>query len=517
MLVFFLYHQCPMAEGQHPSPFIDHNSEENRKFVERLHVEMRMPNCNFAASPNLQGRVCCALNFTNGYTLERETSNEREWQKSSPLRAGLVACFPGVVVIGSQKAGTTVLHTYLSLHPSFNYPKYKELHAFDSNANFHNFGMAYLSNFKAVGSRDAGKYTNFESSPTYTASPLGCARMSQFLPPTTKFVLLLRNPVDRFWSEIQMRRRRVAYETELAWKILKNSLVVFTCVGDQLLFESISDTNDAAATDRFDTMKRCLPEEITKQASFHSSFYKEWYPWIREVGFDTFLSKCMVVGGKQDTLSELVRGGRGSEVEMLSNCVNGRPGFTGKYPDAEKILESEYKSLLPCVSLLDNNNDRSVVTTTSNEPIRKCEGKYCKCFPERTTSWSDLSKNFLWRGMYYFHLANCFQHIVPDRIFLIESEELRRNHSVVFESLARFLHVPSEPFMDTGRLSSQQVERAFVEIYPGFESASGWSINGTINSSPPEALKKKLISIYNAPNDALFELIDRRFELWEKL
>lgn len=45
-------------------------------------------------------------------------------------------CLPGLVVMGSQKGGSTALHSYLMLHPNLETSASKELHVYDVLKNF---------------------------------------------------------------------------------------------------------------------------------------------------------------------------------------------------------------------------------------------------------------------------------------------------------------------------------------------------------------------------------------------
>ena len=101
---------------------------------------------------------------------------------------------PDFLILGAQKAGTTSLHAHLCEHPRVASPVTKEVHYFDLS-----YGRGsgwYRAHFHpgAPGSL-AG-----ESTPYYLFHPLVPARVRELLP-EAKLIVLLRDPVDRAFSQ----------------------------------------------------------------------------------------------------------------------------------------------------------------------------------------------------------------------------------------------------------------------------------------------------------------------------
>jgi hypothetical protein len=107
---------------------------------------------------------------------------------------------PDFLIIGAQKAGTTPLYYYLLKHPEVKGAVTKETHYFTrAGEGFDLF--TYQSYFPFNLSNDK-RYITGEASPSYLFVPYVPQLMSQYLP-DCKFIILLRNPIDRAFSHYQ--------------------------------------------------------------------------------------------------------------------------------------------------------------------------------------------------------------------------------------------------------------------------------------------------------------------------
>jgi hypothetical protein len=120
---------------------------------------------------------------------------------------------PTFLVIGAQKSGTTSLHRFLAGHPAVLCATPKEVHYFDI-AHHYGYGDGwYLSHFplrsraRAV-RRDVGAEPAVgEATPDYLLHPHVPARVQRF-DPGLKLVAVLRDPVERAYSQYQMQVRK---------------------------------------------------------------------------------------------------------------------------------------------------------------------------------------------------------------------------------------------------------------------------------------------------------------------
>jgi hypothetical protein len=134
-----------------------------------------------------------------------------DWLKSPWLRRRVVV-FPDFLGIGAQKAGTTWLHHNLQKHPEVwvptreDLPKGKtEVHYFDR---WIGEGLLDDRSYALLFERGQGRITG-DITPAY--STLGKRRIhhARSLMPDAKIIFLMRNPVERTWSQtVQFFDRR---------------------------------------------------------------------------------------------------------------------------------------------------------------------------------------------------------------------------------------------------------------------------------------------------------------------
>jgi hypothetical protein len=122
---------------------------------------------------------------------------------------------PDVVILGTQRGGTTSLFDWLATHPAVAPSSTKEVHYFDRH--YANGAAWYRSHFPLrlpIGPR-AGPLA-VEATPILLFHPLAPARVAADLPPTTRFVVLLREPSQRAISQYWHSRRIGAEDLPLA-------------------------------------------------------------------------------------------------------------------------------------------------------------------------------------------------------------------------------------------------------------------------------------------------------------
>ncbi len=119
-------------------------------------------------------------------------SRARLW--TSALRV-----LPDFLIIGAQKGGTTSLYAYLSAHPNIAPALEKEVHFFDYN--FSRGEAWYRAHFPTQLEKWRGTFLmTGEASPYYLFHPRATLHAKQIVP-HAKLIVLLRNPVERAYSQ----------------------------------------------------------------------------------------------------------------------------------------------------------------------------------------------------------------------------------------------------------------------------------------------------------------------------
>lgn len=123
----------------------------------------------------------------------------------------MVSRFPDFIVLGAPKAGTTSLYFYLKQHPQIFLPSIKEpgFFAFE-NVNMNAFHYYKDMNIRTATVTERAKYASLyadarqdqvtgDMSTIYLSSPIAPATIKKYAP-NAKLIAILRNPVDRAFS-----------------------------------------------------------------------------------------------------------------------------------------------------------------------------------------------------------------------------------------------------------------------------------------------------------------------------
>jgi len=117
------------------------------------------------------------------------------------ILTGPIRVFPDFIIIGSGKCGTTSLYNYLIQHPNIYPAKFKELNYFVRRwTKWYrpNFPTIFLKYY--VNKLRKQPFITGESSPFYLLNPLVAKQVKKKIS-NVKIIILLRNPVDRTFSQ----------------------------------------------------------------------------------------------------------------------------------------------------------------------------------------------------------------------------------------------------------------------------------------------------------------------------
>jgi Sulfotransferase domain len=166
------------------------------------------------------------------FQLERELRAAKKRAKGAP--AGRPApqvtgqsetgALPDFVIIGAKKCGTTSLYHLLTQHPHVEPAASKGLHYFDLL--FDEGNEWYRRCFSPPRWKDGRRSITGEATSEYLFHPPVPERMAEVVP-QARLIALLRNPVDRAYSDYQQRVRKggeprtfeEAIEAEKTWSL----------------------------------------------------------------------------------------------------------------------------------------------------------------------------------------------------------------------------------------------------------------------------------------------------------
>jgi hypothetical protein len=123
---------------------------------------------------------------------------------------GFLRLLPDFLIIGAAKSGTTSLYHYLVQHPRIRRARRKEIRFF-----YREYARGphwYRAHFPLALRRRwetlrHGEFATGEASPSYLFYPHAAAR-AHALVPDAKLIAILRNPIDRAWSQYRHKVRK---------------------------------------------------------------------------------------------------------------------------------------------------------------------------------------------------------------------------------------------------------------------------------------------------------------------
>ena len=114
--------------------------------------------------------------------------------------------FIGFIICGTQKGGTTALDYYLRFHEEVCMAKKKEVHFFDNDDYFKRKKIKYQDYHKFFNPSKNHKIIG-EATPIYMFWENAMERIYDYNP-DMKLIAILRNPIDRAFSNWNMEKQR---------------------------------------------------------------------------------------------------------------------------------------------------------------------------------------------------------------------------------------------------------------------------------------------------------------------
>jgi len=441
--------------------------------------------CETFPSPDGRfGQTCCSL----------ETHTGDNW-----------ACLPSMILLGAQKAGTTALFAHLLEHPEFrtgesvqgaNFERVlaKELHFFDSDAEWTAGPHQYLSGFPTATKEQISNFINADLSPSYMVK-WETLKSIQDLLPQARLVVVLRDPVKRAWSELKMKIRQdiAAFE----WRRLISRHIS----NIKLCLDAMNGYPNAKLIK--EQLTQCVPNALSSNERWtrflHSTVHKAIHA----------ANPIKLAGRNRVNVSAVVEhlfmtSDNGTVAIAGFGMLNGHvklAGYDSEFLDENVVL---YK-------MMDEIKQIEACLQAGDETLKKC-------FTDAHWPSSDLSRAHVLRGMYYHQLQNIYELFPRDQVLIIETEELRTNPVEVMKQVTKHVGLNTFKFelADSSTLSNR-----IDQYMPGFASMSGWRMNSLQSEEPsseqkhmPDYLQDLLTKYYSPYNEKLFALLNKRFDHW---
>jgi hypothetical protein len=436
------------------------------------------------------------------------------------MLAGMWHCLPNLIVAGTQKSGTTALAAYLVQDRYLNFATSKEVHYFDEKRKTL---QKYLTYFPPLSQNEVTTLISAEITPAYISHPEVCDRIQDTIP-DPRVVLMLREPVDRAYSEVQMKQRRVNMQEDFKKKLKENSTFIFDCLTQ--IERDIQHTVDQS--DVIGQAKKCIPPNV-KEHGKYSKFEKEFAAVLNggsrstndsivmkkmfggvssssgspkkkpEENLRLFLEKCFGPEIPADSLARnQLRGNPSRKMVMKVSCFPKL--MSEKIGDVNLVLVHEAQVLQICVDkILSRHTDSKF---PRSQAVLECVGVVKR----------GISYQFIYRSLYAAQILACTRYLLLEQILVIENDELRNDPSA---ALKRIHHHAGLPPHHTDVLSADKIQSILDERFPDFEKISGWHLDSEYEDMSQET--KNTLATFFAPfNEELYEMLGTRYP-WESL
>jgi len=369
------------------------------------------------------------------------------------------SCLPHLVVAGGLKSLTTGLHSWLLFHPQVRALPPKEMYTFDDReVQFGSFVQGVFSSKTLLPMVENKQRINVDSTPTYVDSLMSCQRMAYYLHPSSKFVYVLRNPVERKWSLYLMAHRR-RYARRLS------------------LFKFWSKLS-------FEAFMRCVRGKGRCVIPAGRAANPQSETWVNI----ELLYKYVMKRAASDLLFWSSDAARCfASPKALAACMQPQGAFGDLVPESFHEVRgfasgrgAAYQNLL-CKSRVRALDEPAVVAAraecdrcSAQQPTRvlaptdsdKCVGCRCHCL-------SVLANHSVLLLLPRHTLEHCFEHIDRSRFLVLDYAAAAPNMSAHMSRVVK--HAGLAPF-DFSNVTNELADARFErEISPSFKENTGWA------------------------------------------
>ena len=432
-------------------------------------------------------------------------------------------CMPTFIVIGSQKSGSTALFAHFLVHPMFKPPNRKETHFFDNTklvgpqakgrrSHGRSASQYAISYPRWQESADTSRLMTGEATPAYILR-IDAPKMMSAVLPHARLLLILRNPVDRAYSEYQMKYRRVVrlfdpHDSRDIVPLLEDIAPCYNLAWEKSYGEG-SDARRAQKPNR--KLLQHLPGKPPLMPPPHGKYGKGGRPAIASEPFQLCLKS------KMETRFRLTRMLRRKKDGVLgiANCMTPPNLHTARMQLARCLDTVSRETLDPLASIL-----RGEMNFVQASCISKDEHKFLwgtkNCWPEG--SKANIKSDFIIRGLYVEQIRQYLRYYHPSQLLILSDKELKADPVAVMRRVFDFVGLP-DPGKSLDLLSDPKNVASLIERqWPDFESDTGWKFQSTYTPLEQE-LRDELGQFYAPHNTQLKELLKQQYpdRDWDEL
>ncbi|MBC8267003.1 MAG: sulfotransferase domain-containing protein [Flavobacteriales bacterium] len=221
---------------------------------------------------------------------------------------------PNFMCIGAAKSGTTTLYEILKQHPEIGVSSFKEPHFFDNNDNWSKgvewYEKTYFSDFKEK--RLIGDFTA-----SYLSINICPKRIKEIYGEKMKFIVLLRNPIDRAYSQF-LHSKRDEYEDLVFLEALAE---------EKKRLKKFEENNDMVSYSRFGYINHGM----------YAKHFKEYFNYFDREQFCVILFSDFI-NNRKDKVKEII--------EFLNLDVNIKLNINIASNQASKARSKKLKKFL---------------------------------------------------------------------------------------------------------------------------------------------------------------------------
>ena len=511
------------------------------------------------------------------------------------MRAERVACFPAFVIIGAQKSGSSALLGYLLRHPAILGHAKKERHWLDFLHKYKQGVHYYLSaapdplavaaeeddmlhelsapmedahgliarrptlamfasqgtSYRAAPvwgfeSSDAmhqqwyrtprvqaalARYVSAEATPAYMLSIPAALRAAVNFP-HTKYIATLRNPVDRAYSEWNMKVRRAARgisPEHPAWPTTVNEVRFClnkdtTSLQQACLVKALASMPLAAGRPKntidghvvpclLGAEMKSLRQDKLQSTYMHARPVTEVPPHRSALWLQQFES----VTGMTLHQWNAARVSSNAAPRQLQSTPQGNDSASQAAspdtPDVAALLQrctsAQFIPLeqAPPLSCLDEEVD--IITAQCLTPTGELRFGEPGCWIDG--GGSNIVADFVSRGVYLPQLQAWAEMVGKENILVIDAAALGSMSSrpATLRAVVKWLGLPAVP-EGAAWADEPAMDALFDSLFPSFESNTGWHLHSTYEPLPADT-RRKLQQFYEPLNRQLFDYLGTDF------